>query len=81
MPPQTALVDPRSLQHPEPSPGGRDRRIDAMVDLLAMANPPTIAAALKMLRLAYPDSPLALRLAALGAALHGFDPNGIRLRE
>jgi hypothetical protein len=87
MPPKTAmLADPRpplrAASAPvEPARGGRDRLLEAMVDLLAMVSPPTAAEALKALRLAYPDSPLALRLAALGATTGRFGPDAMRPRD
>ena len=56
--------------------------LQAMTDMLCLENPGTAAEALRTLRLAYPHSPLALRLAALAAAMQrpARDPDGIYLR-
>lgn len=53
--------------------------VQAMTAALALENPGSTAEALKTLRRAYPDCPLALRLAALAAAMKrpAADPNGI----
>lgn len=57
-------------------PGGeRVEIIRAMADLLAIERPGSIAEALRALRLAYADFPLALRLAALTVAMK--DERGI----
>jgi hypothetical protein len=84
MPPRTATpADPclRAAPAAAEARGSRDRLLKAMVDMLAVVAPGTTAEALKALRLAYPESPLALRLAALGAATGGFDPGRMRLRD
>jgi hypothetical protein len=44
-----------------------DRLLRAMTDVLADRRPASAAEALKMLRLGYPDIPLAMRIAALCA--------------
>jgi hypothetical protein len=48
-------------------PGDTDRLLSAMTDVLADRRPASAAEALKMLRLGYPDIPLAMRIAALCA--------------
>ena len=60
----------------------RDDVVAAMTRMLSLDKPGSTAEALKRLRVAYPDSPLALRLAALAAAMkrQAVDPNGIYLR-
>ncbi len=62
-----------------PLHGSRDDMVRAMADMLSLEHPRSAAEALKTLRLAYPDCPLALRLAALAAAMKRppADPNGI----
>jgi len=47
--------------------GDRDRLLRAMTDVLDDRRPASAAEALKMLRLGYPDIPLAMRIAALCA--------------
>jgi hypothetical protein len=47
--------------------GDTDRLLRAMTDVLADRRPASAAEALKMLRLGYPDIPLAMRIAALCA--------------
>ena len=47
--------------------GNTDRLLRAMTDVLADRRPTSAAEALKMLRLGYPDIPLAMRIAALCA--------------
>jgi hypothetical protein len=49
------------------APQGDDRLLRAMTDVLADRRPASAAEALKMLRLGYPDIPLAMRIAALCA--------------
>lgn len=63
----------------DPLHGSRDDMVRAMADMLFLENPRSATEALKTLRLAYPDCPLALRLAALAAAMRRplADPNGI----
>ena len=48
---------------------GRDDILAAMAAVVAKKNPASTAEALRALRLAYPDHPLALRLAALAIAM------------
>ena len=62
-----------------PLSGTPDDIVQAMAELLALENPGSTAEALRTLRLAYPDYPLALRLAALAAAMKRApqEPNGI----
>ena len=50
-----------------------------MAEMLTIDKPGSTAEALKSLRLAYPDYPLALRLAGLAAAMKRTEPepNGI----
>ena len=48
-------------------PDDRDRLLRAMTDVLDDRRPASAAEALKMLRLGYPDIPLAMRIAALCA--------------
>lgn len=68
-----------SLVPARPPCGTRDNIVQAMAEMLTLENPGSTAEALKMLRLAYPDYPLALRLAALAAAMKRPppEPNGI----
>jgi hypothetical protein len=47
--------------------GDSDRLLRAMTDVLDNRRPGSAAEALKMLRLGYPDIPLAMRIAALCA--------------
>jgi hypothetical protein len=47
--------------------GDTDRLLRAMTNVLADRRPASAAEALKMLRLGYPDIPLAMRIAALCA--------------
>ena len=47
--------------------GDSDRLLRAMTDVLDDRRPASAAEALKMLRLGYPDIPLAMRIAALCA--------------
>ena len=47
--------------------GDTDRLLRAMTDVLDDRRPTSAAEALKMLRLGYPDIPLAMRIAALCA--------------
>ena len=47
--------------------GDTDRLLRAMTDVLADRRPASAAEALKVLRLGYPDIPLAMRIAALCA--------------
>jgi hypothetical protein len=47
--------------------GDSDRLLRAMTDVLADRRPASAAEALKVLRLGYPDIPLAMRIAALCA--------------
>jgi hypothetical protein len=47
--------------------GDTDRLLRAMTDALADRRPASAAEALKVLRLGYPDIPLAMRIAALCA--------------
>ncbi len=82
--PQTTAVrgfaDPRPFLRAAPqlaaesSPTTADHRIAAMAAMLALQNPATTADALRILRLAYPHAPLALRLAALAAAMNRPQP-------
>ena len=60
-----------------------DNVVRAMTEMLSLENPSSAAEALRTLRLAYPDYPLALRLAALASAMKrpAVDPNGIYLRN
>ncbi len=53
----------------DPLHGTRDEMVRAMADMLSLEPPTSAAEALRTLRLAYPDCPLALRLAALAAAM------------
>jgi hypothetical protein len=48
-------------------PGDTDRLLRAMTDVLADRRPSSAAEALRLLRLDYPDIPLAMRIAALCA--------------
>jgi len=49
--------------------GDSDRLLRAMTDVLDDRRPASAAEALKMLRLGYPDIPLAMRIAALCARI------------
>jgi hypothetical protein len=68
---RTRAIPPQPRQQaPEPvqAPACRDDVIRAMARMLSLRKPGTTAEALKTLRHAYPDYPLALRRAALAAA-------------
>jgi hypothetical protein len=57
------------LVPPSQAPAKRDDILRAMSEALVLENPSSTAEALKALRNAYPDYPLALRLAALAVAM------------
>ena len=53
--------------------GEADILVRAMTDILAHERPDSTAEALRVLRLAFPDYPLALRLVAVASALRWTD--------
>jgi hypothetical protein len=63
----------------QPQPVAHENIVAAMAEMLTLEKPGSTAEALRSLRLAYPDYPLALRLAGLAAAMkrHTQEPNGI----
>jgi hypothetical protein len=63
------LREAPTLAPTRPATGTREDIVQAMIDVLAIETPRSTAEALKTLRRAYPDCPLALRLAALAAAM------------
>ena len=78
---QTSLPEREApaLVPARPRHGTRDDVVEAMAEMLTIEKPGSTAEALKSLRLAYPDYPLALRLAGLAAAMKRTEPepNGI----
>lgn len=60
-------------------PPAHDDVVEAMAAMLTLEKPASAAEALRSLRLAYPDYPLALRLAGLAAAMkrRAPEPGGI----